>query len=77
MTSQREADFREKMLKEIVENTTEIKAVKRDTERIILRLDSMNGSITEAEKGLSFIKGVSTFMFAALSVIVALLGVYK
>ena len=37
----------------------------------------MNGRITEAEKGLSFIKGVSTFMFAALSVIVALLGVYK
>ena len=77
MTSKKETEFREKMLKEIVENTTEIKAVKRDTERIILRLDTMNGRIAEAEKGLSFMKGVSTFMFAALSVIVALLGVYK
>ena len=77
MTSNKETKFREKMLKEIVENTTEIKAVKRDTERIILRLDAMNGRVGETEKGLSFMKGVSTFMFAALSIIVGLLGVYK
>ena len=77
MTSQRESDFREKILQEMAENRTNIKAVKKDTERIILRLDAMNGRVGETEKGLSFMKGVSTFMFAALSIIVGILGVYK
>ena len=77
MTSQRVSRFREKILQEMAENRVEIKAIKKDTERIISRLDAMNNRVATSEKDLSFVKGVSTFMFAALSIIVGLLGVYR
>ena len=61
----------------LAEYGIQIAAVKEDTERIIRRLDDMNGRVGKSESKLAFLQGVSFFMFASLGVIVGILGIYK
>jgi len=78
--SKKESEFTNKMiemLEQLTENRTEIKAVKRDTERIIERLDGINGRVATSEKDLSFMKGFNTVLFTAMGIIIALIGIYK
>ena len=80
MKSKKEKDFSNKMiemLEQLTENRTEIKAVKKDTERIIERLDGINGRVSSSEKDLSFMKGFNTVLFASMGIIIALIGIYK
>ena len=77
MTSQRVSRFREKILQEMAENRVEIKAIKKDTERIIDRLDGINGRVATSEKDLSFMKGFNTVLFTGMGIIITLIGIYR
>ena len=80
MKSKKESDFTNKMvemLEQLAENRTDIKAVKKDTERIIDRLDGINGRVGHCEKELSFMKGFNSVLFAAFGIIIALITVFK
>ena len=80
MKSKKESEFTNKMiemLEQLTENRIEIQAVKKDTERIIDRLDGINGRVGNSEKDLSFMKGFGTVLFTAMGIIIALIGIYK
>ena len=80
MKSKKESDFTNKMiemLEQLTENRTEIKAVKKDTERIIDRLDGINGRVATSEKDLSFMKGFNTVLFTGMGIIITLIGIYR
>ena len=80
MKSKKESEFTNKMiemLEQLTENRIEIQAVKKDTERIIDRLDGINGRVSNSEKDLSFMKGFNTVLFTAMGVIIALIGIYR
>ena len=61
----------------LAEYGIQIAAVKEDTERIIRRLDDINGRVGKNESKLAFLQGMSFFMFASLGVIVSILGIYR
>ena len=80
MKSKKESDFTNKMIEMLVqltENRTELKAVKKDTERIIDRLDGINGRVATSEKDLSFMKGFNTVLFTGMGIIITLIGIYR
>ena len=61
----------------LAEYGIQIAAVKEDTERIINRLDEINGRVGRTESKLAFLQGMSFFMFASLGVIFGILGIYR
>ena len=80
MKSKKESDLFNRMiemLEQLAENRTEIKAVKKDTERIIDRLDGINGRVATSEKDLSFMKGFNTVLFTGMGIIITLIGIYR
>ena len=77
MKSSSEAKKTQQLEVKLAEYGIQIAAVKEDTERIIRRLDDMNGRVGKSESKLAFLQGVSFFMFASLGVIVGILGIYK
>ena len=77
MKSRNESKKTQQLEVKLAEYGIQIAAVKEDTERIIRRLDDMNGRIGKSESKLAFLQGVSFFMFASLGVIVSILGIYK
>ena len=80
MKSKKESESLNKMmemLEQLTENRTKIEAVKKDTERIIDRLDGINGRVGHCEKDLSFMKGFNSVLFTAFGIILALFGYFK
>ena len=77
MKSKSETLRNQKLEIKLAEYGIQIAAVKEDTERIINRLDEINGRDGKNESKISFLQGVSFFMFASLGVIVGILGIYK
>ena len=77
MKSKSETLRNQKLEIKLAEYGIQIAAVKEDTERIINRLDEINGRVGKNESKLAFLQGVSFFMFASLGVIVGILGMYK
>ena len=77
MKSKSETLRNQKLEIKLAEYGIQIAAVKEDTERIINRLDEINGRVGKNESKLAFLQGVSFFMFASLGVIVGILGIYK
>ena len=65
------------MLEQLTENRIEIQAVKKDTERIIERLDGINGRVGHSERDLSFMKGFNTVLFTAMGIVIAIIGIFK
>jgi len=80
MKSKKESESLNKMmemLEQLTENRTKIEAVKKDTERIIDRLDGINGRVGHCEKELSFMKGFNSVLFTAFGIILGLFGYFK
>ena len=80
MKSKKESDLFNRMiemLEQLTENRIEIQAVKKDTERIIDRLDGINGRVSSSEKDLSFMKGFNTVLFTGMGIIITLIGIYR
>ena len=77
MKSRNESKKTQQLEVKLAEYGIQIAAVKEDTERIIRRLDDMNGRIGKSESKLAFLQGMSFFMFASLGVIISILGIYK
>ena len=77
MKSNNETKKTQQLEVKLAEYGIQIAAVKEDTERIIRRLDDMNGRVGKSESKLAFLQGLSFFMFASLGVIVGILGIYK